>query len=57
MMDDDRITHASNLLGENRDLFATDCEAIPELVGEYFDDHATKANVAIPCRGKSIIVT
>lgn len=44
-MDDERIARALNLLGENRDLFATDREVILELVGEYFDDHEAEGNL------------
>ena len=44
-MEDERIARALNLLGENSDLFSADREGLLDLIGEYFDDHATEGKL------------
>ena len=44
-MEDERIARALNLLGENADLFSADREGLLDLIGEYFDDHATEGKI------------
>ena len=42
-MADEQIAGALNLLGENADLFSTECEGLLNLIDEYFEDHASEA--------------
>ena len=44
-MEDERIARALNLLGENADLFSSDREGLLDLIGEYFDNHATEGKL------------
>ena len=46
-MEDERIARALNLLGEDADLFSADREGLLDLIGEYFDDHATEGKIQI----------
>ena len=41
-MEDERITRALNLLGENANLFAAKSKGLLDLIEEYFDSHATE---------------
>ena len=38
-MEDERITRALNLLGENSDLFSADHDGLLDLIEDYFDYH------------------
>ena len=47
LMEDERITRALNLPGEDADLFSADREGLLILISKYFDNHATEGKIQI----------